>query len=302
MGVLEEVNQLRGQGLEESAIVNQLKNKGVSPKDITEALSQVKIKSAVASEEQSAEGNQTPDMQPSIMGDDTSGGDGGESLPTEGSLSDQDLTPPIREGEEILNRHKSQGPRTQELDSDVPRPMGKTHEEGNQQEEYSPQEYFPPQEQHSFSSQSMPQPQQDYYPQEQGMMPAAMGDADTIIEIAEQVFIEKAKAMQKKVDDLVEFKTISEVKIENISDRLKRIEHSIDSLQAEILEKVGSYGRGIESVKREMEMVQDSFGKVVNDLADHGSHKHAHAAHTTHKTTHSKTHAKSKTTRKARKR
>ena len=104
-------------------------------------------------------------------------------------------------------------------------------------------------------------------------------DTDMMIEISEQVFSEKMKPLLKQIEDNVEFKTLSETKIENISHRLKRIESQIDNLQSAILEKVGGYGRGLEGVKKEMSMMQDSFGKIVNDLAD----KHSERAHATHK-------------------
>ena len=86
-------------------------------------------------------------------------------------------------------------------------------------------------------------------------------------------------SLQRHLEDLNEFKTLTQSKVENISERLKRIETSIDRLQAEILEKVGSYGRGFDSIQKEMSMMQDSFGKVVGNLADRAEHKH-HEHHT----------------------
>jgi len=55
---------------------------------------------------------------------------------------------------------------------------------------------------------------------------------------------------------------------------LKRMEKTIDKLQMAILEKVGSYGRGLESIKKEMIMMQDSFGKMVNPLSELAERKH----------------------------
>jgi DNA anti-recombination protein RmuC len=63
------------------------------------------------------------------------------------------------------------------------------------------------------------------------------------------------------------------------SERLKRIESTIDKLQLAILDKVGSYGKTLDSVKKEMSMMQDSFGKIVNKVADK-TEKH-HAEHKT---------------------
>lgn len=105
---------------------------------------------------------------------------------------------------------------------------------------------------------------QDSYQQNQYSYPSGGMDSDTIIEIAEQVFFEKTKKIQKQVEDLNEFKILTHTRIENIADRLKRIETIIDKLQIAILEKIGSYGENINSIKKEMAMMQDSFGKVIN--------------------------------------
>jgi len=294
MGVLEQVADLKNQGLEESAIVNQLTNSGVSPKEIIEAINHVKIKKAVSSENT---GNSSKEMEPSIMANPQNSEE--ETLPTEGELSDEDLIPPKRG--DLLGNYKIGAPMTKEIsgegEEEVPKPSEKKYLEEEQEEEsppepYSEQDYSPPQNQ-DYSQAS--QQDYDYSAPPQAMAPQGLSDADTIIEIAEQVFIEKIKNIQKKVDDLTEFKTLSEVKIDNISDRLKRIENAIDRLQADVLEKVGSYGRGIESVKREMNMVQESFGKVVNNLADHGEKTYHPTTqnHTAHPT-HTKNHAKKK--------
>ena len=71
-----------------------------------------------------------------------------------------------------------------------------------------------------------------------------------------------------------------------MSNRLARLEASIDKLQIAILEKVGSYGRGLDSVKKEVEMVQDSFSKIVNKVAEKHSgteHRQTQPTHTVHR-------------------
>ena len=50
MGVLEQVMQLKNQGMNDSDIVNNLQQQGISPKEITDAVNQAQIKNAVASE------------------------------------------------------------------------------------------------------------------------------------------------------------------------------------------------------------------------------------------------------------
>ncbi len=110
-----------------------------------------------------------------------------------------------------------------------------------------------------------PQPgqEQQYYQEDPNYAPSTGGDTETIIEVAEQVFMEKIQKIEKKVDAFSEFKSLSEVKITNLEERLGRIEKIIDKLQISILEKVGSYGKKLDSTKKEMDMMQDSFRKVV---------------------------------------
>ncbi|MFH1607559.1 MAG: hypothetical protein ABIA78_00315 [archaeon] len=205
MTTLEQVTQMKNQQIPEDQIINTLRQKGVSPKEINDALGQSKIKNAVA------DINQEEEMQPSIS-----------QAPPE----------PEQPQEEIYS------PQIQET----------------QEEMYAPQ----PQE---YSSQEIYQPEYEDY----------SASSETMIEVAEQVFIEKVKKIQQQTATLTEFKTIAETKIENIGDRLTRIETIIDRLQIEILNKIGSYGDNLENIKKEMTMMQDSFGKVINPLANRAS-------------------------------
>jgi hypothetical protein len=102
----------------------------------------------------------------------------------------------------------------------------------------------------------------EYYPQENYESSyGAVSSTDTIIEIAEQVFSEKIKKIQTKLEELNEFKTLAQVKLDNATERLKRMETIIDNLQISILDRVGSYGKNIDSVKKEMAMMQDVLKK-----------------------------------------
>jgi len=121
-------------------------------------------------------------------------------------------------------------------------------------------EYYPQEEMQNY--QGYPQEESYDYSPSQGI------DTSTIIEIAEQVFLEKIQKIQKKIDEISEFKTLADSRIESFSERLKKIESMIDNLQLRILEKVGSYGQGIEGIKKEISMMQDSFGKMANALSD----------------------------------
>lgn len=123
--------------------------------------------------------------------------------------------------------------------------------QGYAQQQYAPQEQ-----------------QQQYYQQgeyEQQPYSEAGGiSADMVMEVADQVFAEKIKKVQKKLDDASEIAILLQSRTENLTERLKRIEGIIDKLQVAILEKVGSYGQNLESVKKEMSMMQESFSKVLS--------------------------------------
>jgi len=189
MGILEQVTQMKNQGIPEEQIIDSLRQQGASPKQITDALAQSQIKSAV--------GTNMDEMQPSIM---------------------------------------------------------------QQSEEYAPHQEA------VYSSQGQEYaPQYPAYPQEANYGEYAPGatNTDTIIEVAEQVLAEKLQKILKPLKDLTEFKTFSEDKIMNIDERLKRIEKTIDSIEMQILGKVSSYGDTLSGIKKDMSMMQDSFGKMV---------------------------------------
>jgi iron only hydrogenase large subunit-like protein len=126
---------------------------------------------------------------------------------------------------------------------------------GTDSQQYPPQEYAP-----QSGGETM---QQEYYSENQGY--ASGGETETIISIAEQVFMEKIKNIQKITEETSEFKALSELKIKNMEERLTRLETIIDKLQISILEEVGSYGKRLENTKKEMEMMQDSFRKVIGN-------------------------------------
>ena len=228
MGILEEINRMKNQGLSKDQMITELQEQGISPKAINDAFDQTKIKEAISN-------------------------------------------PPVQGESSINNSQQPPAPQAQ------PQTYAQTQEA--KQTYYNPPQE--PQQQEQYSSSSAPEPyppqpeqeppQEDYYAPEQGYYaPEDQGydygensglDTDTIIEIAGQVFSEKIKKIENQVSDFNEFKTLSETKIQIISERLKRIENTIDKLQSSILEKIGSYGSGLESIKKEMNMIENSLSK-----------------------------------------
>lgn len=243
MGVLEKISRMRDEGHTDEDIASQLKEKGVSPKEINDAFNQAKIKSAV-SEGQDFGDFEVPQQNQSPQSS--------QSPPTSPGSQDQD------EGyyQESQNEY--------EEDPYTPQPI--------QEEQYS---QYPSQSQ-GYDEYSPQQNQGDYYPQEQYSYGSA--NTDTIIEISEQVFSEKIERIRKKIEDFEEFRVLSETKLQNISERLKRIESIIDKLQISILDKIGSYGDNLSSIKKEMSMMQDSFRKITDSPKHRTSNSERHSA------------------------
>jgi len=196
MGVLDEIMRMQNQGIEENEIIQSLKEKGVSPKEISDAFNQSKIKNAVSNED--------------------------NYYPEQAYPQAQEVQAPYT---------------TQEIQEYAP-----------QAQQYQQEPY-----------------QQEYY--EGGQMSGG-ADTDTIIEIAEQVFQEKSSKMQSQLNNFNEIKNLLQSNVANLSERMKRIETTIDKLQISILNKVGSYGENLESIKKEMSMMQDTFGKMINQVAN----------------------------------
>jgi len=236
MGALDEVMRLKNQGYSDQQIISGLRQQGVSPREINDALGQAQIKMAVSPGRRYRNQNQIPDdnteeqeamqgMQPSIMRNPEEF-DNGEEAP----YPDQD------------NEYQEQGA-----------PI------------YSPQ------------SQEISPPQQDYSPgydydqagyqgydnqNYEAYTPSTGIDTNSVFEIAEQVFIDKSKDMKSKLENINEFKTLIQAKVENMELRLEKIEKTIDKLQISILDKIGTYTGSIDSIKDEMSMMQESLGKM----------------------------------------
>ena len=137
----------------------------------------------------------------------------------------------------------------------------------SQQQTYTPRAYEQPQYAPQQEEYAPQQPQEQYYaPSSGGYDQYSAGgiDTDTVMEISDQIFSDRIKKIQKQVDSLTEMSTLLGTKMENIAERFKRIESIIDKLQLAILEKVGSYGENLDSIKKEMSMMQDSFSKMIS--------------------------------------
>ena len=256
MGVLELIIDMKNQGISEKEISDTLREQGVPPKEIRDALNQSQIKSAISGQEDFVESELEAPRRSS------------PNYPLTRDV--ENLYTPSPGYSYTPNPEYNYPPRPQET---------------REQKTYAP-EYYQTPEQESYSQEYYPQ---EYYPEspQEGYSyePGEGVSSGTLVEIAEQVFSEKIKKIQSQIESLNEFKVLAETKINSFSDRLKRIEEMIDKLQAAILEKIGSYGRNLDGIKKEMSMMQDSFSKVINPILDK---THGVSGHLSHKKSHKK--------------
>ena len=106
------------------------------------------------------------------------------------------------------------------------------------------------------------------YPQYPQEAPAQKVDTETIEEIAEEIVNEKWLEIKGKIADVIEWKEYADKRLNSLDERLKRIELSLDRLQAALLAKVQEYGRDVKNLGAEMSSLENAFGKILNPLVD----------------------------------
>ncbi|MFH0808430.1 MAG: hypothetical protein V1888_02335 [archaeon] len=236
MTTLDRIIEMQRQNISDSEISIQLQNEGISPTEINDSFNQAKIKNAVSPTSIIS----TPEgMQPSMM--------------SMGSMQKQIQTP-------------TTAPRAQEAYQPQQFPQ--------QQDEYYQQtrapvttpriqETYQPQQQDEYYQQTPQAYQgQDYYEQQGSLGP------ETISEIAEQVVTEKLENYKANVGDIVSFKNQIQNKVEDIDDRLKRIESSIDKLQQAIIGKIGEFGESSAMIHKDLDNLHGTVAKLMNPLID----------------------------------
>ncbi|MCH7567862.1 MAG: hypothetical protein IIA87_00400 [Nanoarchaeota archaeon] len=271
MSELDEVKRMQQEGLSEEEIIKNLREKGIPYKNISEALSQTKIKTAV--EEPASEpkvpaptAQQTPQAEIPIP-------DSKQQL-TQIQTTGQTIKPATKEipgMQESIMQSQPQQPTQEYLGTPTPTSETPEYSPIPSSQEYPTEEYAP---------QYPGYPQQELGYSEYEYQPAGIS-SDTITEISEQVVSEKMSDMRKHLEKVLDFKTTVESKIESVDERLKRIEKIIGSLQSSVLRKVGDYVINIEDMKKELIETQKSFTKLLPEMKRQ-IHKPVH--HTTHKT------------------
>jgi hypothetical protein len=270
MGILDQVTEMRNQGLSEAEMNARLQEQGFSPKAINDAFNQERIKSAVSAESApEQEDYQNPSSetfyQPRTQEQQDYQNYSGQvpGLPGDTQEYQDPYSQQQYPQEQYSQEQYPQDPYSQQQYYQDPYAQQPQYQQP-QGEEYYPAEQQYPQEQ--YSQEQYPQDpyyQDPYAQQTQGY------STDTIIEISEQVFAEKIKKIEKQVEKFAEFAELAQTKISDNNERIKRMESVMDKLQISILDKIGSYGKDIGSIKKEMEMIEDSFTKVIPELKKH---------------------------------
>lgn len=258
MPIVKKIREMEKQGIDESAIVQQLQEEGFSPQQINEGLEQSKVKAAVSQDieampaptpiqqtqtQQSPQSAQPKAMTPSIVQ----------------PQAKQPSTQPIQATQ----------PPTQPIQ---PEPLSPASTAPTQNIAAYPEQYAYPEEQ--YPEQQYPEPTEPYpaqyseYPEQYAYPEYQASDTETISEIAEQIADEKLGKLRRQISEMIKFKTETEGKTSNIDYRLRKIETIIDRLQASILKKIGEYGQNIEDLKKETIATQGSFSKILDPMSE----------------------------------
>lgn len=122
-------------------------------------------------------------------------------------------------------------------------------------------EQAPAQQEYYYPETTQAYPEQAYYPQESL-------DTETITEIAEQVIIEKIQELNKELGNIPTFKAETKEKIQNLDERLKKIENSIEKLQQAIIGKIGEFGESSAAIHKDLDNLHNTVSKLMNPLID----------------------------------
>jgi len=247
MATIDEVRQLRMSGKSDGEIISELQEKGLMPKEINDILSKSKIKDAVFNGNQQDENNSQEfetGMQPSLMNQ-------GMDQNQQGYYQ--------QENQNYPGNYRKQ---TQEMPGELSMEPGQVMPEAYSDYQGYQEQGYPGQEYQQYNA----------------------VNTETMTEIASQLIDEKIAKITSALKDLTEMKSILDLQVRKIDERLTRIESIIDSLQTSLIRKTSEQEQNITDIKTELHGMQTGFSKVINPIVDktreRGSVHHKH--HTTH--------------------
>jgi len=305
MAALERVMQLKNQGIPEPQIIDSLKQEGISPKEIDEALSQSKIKSALNANE-IPQPAAPPGMQPSPITQPMGQQEIQQTQPIQQTQMQPSIIPQSPESAQSNMALQPQEP-MQQIPEQTQMPLAQSQQMPMTQSQQIPQPYqttpyVEPAQYQMPAPTPYPEQYEEDYPEYQPQQPA---DIETINDIAEQIAEEKNVKLKKQISSLAKFKDEINSETQRISNRLTKIEGVFNELQIAVLRKIGDYGKDIQNIAKEMHTTQDSFSKILNPLAENIkelkkiTNKEEHIAHHETPITHheTKTHKTKKPTK-----
>jgi len=285
MAVLEKIKQMQTQNMNDSQIYQSLSEQGFNPKDISDGLSQARIRNAVMNQSPGEDKFANPQQMPPMGMRQYPGSSRPSAVPNsyqqlqdasqmqDYSGYETSLDPALTDlNPEFANPQQMQQSSFQNAQMPQPQMSQEEYQMYNQM----PQNYQPAEQYGYDQNYSQPQsPEYGYDQNQQEYQDAGYYQEgitlETVNDVAEQVFIEKTKKIRSDLDSLNEFKIMLQSQIGRIEKDINRIQSIIDNLQMSVIQKVGSYEQNINSIKNEMGMMQDSFGKVINQVANRNS-------------------------------
>ena len=251
MVILDQITIMRNQGFTTGQIIQNLKEQGISPKEINEALSQSEIKSEV-NKTQNFPGNnyqsnysnytqnqlQTENI-PELPDSNLSYQQSIQS-PNQNSIYPQFIESPQMDAQETI---PGIAPYQQLESSSHPiQPYTKEQypNDSNYQYDYQYQDYVPTQ----------------------------AIDVETINDLTNQIIDEKIQDINKEISLFSKFRKETAYKIQEIDKKLSKVKDSLDDLQLAIIKKIGNYGEDIENITKELKATQNSFSKIIDPLMD----------------------------------
>ncbi|PIN95431.1 hypothetical protein COU56_01630 [Candidatus Pacearchaeota archaeon CG10_big_fil_rev_8_21_14_0_10_31_9] len=233
MAIIEQVRQLKLAGKTDGEIISDLQERGLTPREINDVLARVKVKDAVFNgHSQETEFSQEfgEGMQPSMLN------------------ASQPVTQEYPQQEQPYSNYENQGyqgnyrKQTQEILPEPGQMMPETYSDNQsyQNQGYQGQEY------------------QQYN----------AVNTETMTEIASQLIDEKIVKITSALKDLTEMKSILDVQVKRIDERLTRIESIIDTLQTSLIRKTSEQEQNISDIKTELHGMQTGFSKIINPIVD----------------------------------
>lgn len=236
---VDEVSKLYQMGMDDSAVIRRLSEEGYTPVQISDALNQAKIKQQIAGSQAPGSLSPLPPLLPPSKAPPLKALPAMPALPQAPQMQQMPALPPPAPKPEIPIPKPSAVP---------PSPMPPAAAKPAPAEEMAYPYAYP-----TYEEQAAPQPQIE---------------TEAIEEIAEEIVNEKWREIKSKISDVVEWKAYAEKRLDSVDERIKRLESSIDRLQAALLTKVNEYGRSIKDLGAEMNSLEGALGKILSPLVE----------------------------------